>query len=228
MDIEDLMERFPHIAEEIFECLDNKSLGKCREVVKSWQEFIDQRNLPWKRIVKVEKYFEDGSKFLHVAVKTGQVKMFKKLIEDEEDKNPRNAKRKTPFNIAVENGYFEITEFLIQNSTKINLYLDLLEWESLEAAYNGGHLNLVELLIKSSNEVSKHEYFTWTAKFGYFEMAKFLIQNSAKFNIDLNYNTGCRMTVFHVACQEDQIEIVELLIKNSIDYDIHLNAEDSS
>ena len=57
MDIEDLIERFPHIAEQIFECLDNKSLGKCREVVKSWQAFIDQRNLPWKRIVKVEKYF---------------------------------------------------------------------------------------------------------------------------------------------------------------------------
>ena len=72
------------------------------------------------------------------------------------------------------------------------------------------------------NEARKHQFFEWTAEFGRFEMAQLLIQNSAKFNIDLNYNTGCRMTVFHVACQEDQIEIVELLIKNSIDYDIHL------
>ena len=150
MDIEDLIERFPHIAEQIFEYLDNISLTNCREVVKSWKDFIDNKYLPWKRIVKKEKYFEDGSKLLHVAVKTGQVKMFKKLIEDEEDKNPKNAKRKTPFNIAVENGYFEITEFLIQNSKKLNIDIDLLDWDPLEAAYNDGHLEIVELLIKSS------------------------------------------------------------------------------
>jgi len=38
--------RFPHIATQIFEQLDNKSLTNCREVSKSWQKFIDDNHLP--------------------------------------------------------------------------------------------------------------------------------------------------------------------------------------
>ena len=37
--MENFIERFPHIAEEIFEQLDSKSLMTCREVSKSWQVF---------------------------------------------------------------------------------------------------------------------------------------------------------------------------------------------
>ena len=47
----ELIERFPQVAEQIFEELDNKSLSKCREVAKSWKYLIDQRNYPWTRIV---------------------------------------------------------------------------------------------------------------------------------------------------------------------------------
>ena len=43
--------RFTHIAEKIFAFLDNKSLSNCREVGKSWQECIDNRNLLWIGIV---------------------------------------------------------------------------------------------------------------------------------------------------------------------------------
>ena len=79
MDIEDLIERFPHIVENIFENLDNKSLANCRGISKSWQEFIDNRNLPWKRIMKIEKLHRWGNTNLHVAAKTGQTKMFKEF-----------------------------------------------------------------------------------------------------------------------------------------------------
>ena len=46
-----LIERFPHIIEKIFEKLDNKSLTRCRGVCKKWQRFIDERKMPWIRIV---------------------------------------------------------------------------------------------------------------------------------------------------------------------------------
>ena len=36
---------FPHIAEEIFQQLDDKSLTNCREVANSWNKFIDDRNI---------------------------------------------------------------------------------------------------------------------------------------------------------------------------------------
>ena len=45
--MEDFIERFPHIAEQIFQELDNKSLTTCREVAHSWCQFIDTRNFSW-------------------------------------------------------------------------------------------------------------------------------------------------------------------------------------
>ena len=90
MDIGYLIERFSHIAEQIFEHLDDKSLANCRGVVKYWQEFIDNRNLPWKRIMKIERLHRWGNTNLHVAAKTGQTKMFKEIIQSEKDKNPTN------------------------------------------------------------------------------------------------------------------------------------------
>ena len=58
--MEYLIERFPHIAEQIFEQLDNKNLSKCREVNKVWKNFIDERNYPWIRIVKIPTVLTKG------------------------------------------------------------------------------------------------------------------------------------------------------------------------
>ena len=174
MDIEYLIDRFPHIAEQIFEYLDDKSLVKCREVVKSWQEFIDNRNLPWKRIVKIEKYFLDGNSFLHVAIQTGQSKKFKELIQGEKDKNPTNYDRFTPFYIACQKGLFVFTEFLIQNS----------------------------------------EYFTndfkWPIHLDHSKVAELFIQNSLKFNIDLNAKDSRGKTAF-----KSMLKFIELWIRIS-------------
>ena len=45
--------RFPHLAEQIFEELDNKSLTNSRVVGASWHNFIDARDYPWKRFQEV-------------------------------------------------------------------------------------------------------------------------------------------------------------------------------
>ena len=42
--------RFPHLGIQIFEKLDDKNLAKCKEVTRSWSNFIDNENLPRKRI----------------------------------------------------------------------------------------------------------------------------------------------------------------------------------
>ena len=38
---------FPHIVEQIFQHMDEKSLSNCRVVSKSWLDCIDDRNLFW-------------------------------------------------------------------------------------------------------------------------------------------------------------------------------------
>ena len=63
--MEELIARFPQIAEQIFEQLDNKSLTNCREVAKSWQEFVDDRNMSWVRIVNIPTTLASGIKFMN-------------------------------------------------------------------------------------------------------------------------------------------------------------------
>ena len=41
------LQSIPHVGEQIFEELDNKSLRNSREVANSWQKFIDNKNLPF-------------------------------------------------------------------------------------------------------------------------------------------------------------------------------------
>ena len=99
--MEDFIERFPHIAEQIFQELDNKSLTTCREVAHSWHQFIDSRNLTWQRILQIPEFFRRRNTNLHVAAMTGQTAMFEKMIENEVNINPVNDKRKTPLEFAM-------------------------------------------------------------------------------------------------------------------------------
>ena len=72
--MEYLIERFPHIAEQIFEQLDNKSLSKCREVNKVWKNFIDERNYPWIRIVKIPTVLTKGKFKYEIPIQKVQPK----------------------------------------------------------------------------------------------------------------------------------------------------------
>ena len=103
--MEELFSRYPHISEKIFQQLDDKSLTNCREVSKSWQEFLDSKNMSWIRIVDFptsvafgNKYISEvryrGNTYLHLASVTGQLAMFVMIFECEEIKNPSNSEGK--------------------------------------------------------------------------------------------------------------------------------------
>ena len=56
----DFFQRFDHITKQIFMQLDKKSLVNCREVSKSWQKYIDDKNFPWIQIINVPKILKEG------------------------------------------------------------------------------------------------------------------------------------------------------------------------
>jgi hypothetical protein len=61
--MKDLIFRFPHVAEQIFQQLNDEDLAKSREVEKLWQKFIDERNYPWLRIVNIPTILQDGDTY---------------------------------------------------------------------------------------------------------------------------------------------------------------------
>ena len=90
--MEEVILRFPHLGEQIFESLSNEDLIKCKEVGRSWLRFIEQRNYPWIRIIRIPTILPDGTTYLHVAAASQQIDMFEKIFDEEkeicpEDKN---------------------------------------------------------------------------------------------------------------------------------------------
>ena len=77
--MEEIVLRFPVIAQQIFEQLDNQDLIKFREVDKSFCSSIDQNRLIWTRMIK--KYIKDNNKF-RKSWKLVMEKVTVKTLED--------------------------------------------------------------------------------------------------------------------------------------------------
>ena len=50
--MEEQFARFPHISEQIFGQLNNQNLAKCREISKSWCNYLDNQKFMNIRIIK--------------------------------------------------------------------------------------------------------------------------------------------------------------------------------
>ena len=79
--MQDLMVRIPHLSEQIFQKLNHKSLFKCREAARSWQNIIDGRNYPWLRIVTIPTMSKERHSYLHLAAESGQIEVFKTALK---------------------------------------------------------------------------------------------------------------------------------------------------
>ena len=51
--MEEVLLRFPHLAEKIFKLLTNKSFVKCQSICKSWTNFIIDQKFFWMRLIQI-------------------------------------------------------------------------------------------------------------------------------------------------------------------------------
>ena len=117
----DLILRFPHVAEQIFQQLNNEDLAKSREVEMLWQKFIDERNYPWLRIVNIPTILQDRVTYMHLAVQYGQTNMFEIILDKEENKNPKNRHGETPFLVACREGHLNIALLLLKKADELQI-----------------------------------------------------------------------------------------------------------
>ena len=170
----DLVLRFPHVAEQIFQQLDNKSLAKCRGVEKLWQKFIDERNYPWLRIVNIPTILQNGKTYMHLAAQRGQMDMFQIILDEAENKNPKNNVGETPFFVACCNGHLNIASMLLKKSDELQIDLNSKSsWRktAFHLACRNGHSDIVEMIM----------------------------MNSLELKIDLNRKDDSGRTIFHIA-----------------------------
>ena len=172
----DLILRFPHLAEQIFQLLNNEDLAKSREVEKLWQKFIDERNYPWLRIVNIPTVLHYKDTYMHLAAQCGQTDMFEIILDKEENKNEKKCNGETPFLVACRKGHMNIALILLKKYDKLKIDFNVKDNDSRTAfhlACLNGHLEIAEMIMKKSSELE----------------------------IDLNSKNKYGNTAFHLACQ---------------------------
>ena len=152
--MEQLILRFPHVAEQIFQQLDNEDLAKCRKVKKLWQKFIDERNYPWLRIVNIPTILQDGNTYMHLAAQCGQPDVFEKIIIEEENKNAKNHRGETPFLVACRRGQLNIALILLKKADELQIDLkakDNVDHTAFHLACSNDHSDIAEMIMKSTS-----------------------------------------------------------------------------
>ena len=75
--MEEVLPRFPHIGEEIFESLEEKSIATCRRVCRTWKNFIEDPNhkFLWIQIIRaheknirIKKYVSSPRKWSKLGI----------------------------------------------------------------------------------------------------------------------------------------------------------------
>ena len=250
MKTQDLMHKFPHLPEKIFQKMDNEDLFKCREVAKSWQNIIDGRNYPWLRMVDMPKILHRGNTYLHFAAETSQMKAFKTALNKEEDINIRNECDKTPFHHACHFGSFKIVQLLMENkdleiiaNAKNNFGIDFNATTSdgmtaFHTTCIEGHSNLVEIFMKNAEALNIDLNAKWhdntgdtgfhlACSEGHSDVVKIILENACASNIDLNAKDNDGWTAFQMACHDGHPDVVKIFMEKSSALSIDLNAKTS-
>ena len=239
--MKDLILRFPHLAEQIFQQLDNKSLAKCREIERLWQKFIDEKNYPWLRIVNIPTILQDGNSYMHLAAQCGQTDMFEMILDEEDNKNPKNRGGKTPFIVACTEGRMNIAIILINKSNELGIDLDIKDKYGQTGFHQAcweGHSEVAEIIMKNaaSTNIDLNVKDNWTGSTafclacwqGHLEIANLIMKNAASMNIDLNNKNNFDRTAFSAACSMGHSEIAKLIMKNAASMNIDLNMKDKN
>ena len=244
MKMEDLIHTCPHLPEQIFQKLDDSSLFKCREVLKSWKTLIDGKNYPWLRVVNIPTILKKKDRYLHLAAETGQIEAFKIASNKEKNMNIKNRCGETSFHLACKKGRSMIVQFILKKSgvqinsdTKNNQTIDLnvktkkLGITGLGLACENGHSEVVNILMENATDlrisVNEKDNYERTAVYlacmqGHSGVVKNFIQNKVAWNIDFKIEDKM-VEAFLTACIHGHSDVVKVFLENADTFGIDLN-----
>jgi hypothetical protein len=156
--MEDVILRFPHLAEKILDSLESKSLTTCREVSRSWDNFVSRKKF------FLIRFIEKVVVFFHVLGDDWK-KVFKKATT-ETIMDLRHEvgifylrpglhyhKGLTPSHVAAGTGNLKLLK-LIENIAKSKNPKDEQGLSLLHYAAQNGHFNIVEHVMTMTKEIS--------------------------------------------------------------------------
>ena len=130
--MEEILSRFPHLGEGIFKELNGKDFCKSMEVKRSWNYFIrNQRVLQkaYKAYKAIQEKIQalsneiENSNFrrqmkhtpFHLAAERGYTPVCQQIMENADDKNPKDISGWTPLHWAASNGHLSVCQLIVEN-----------------------------------------------------------------------------------------------------------------
>lgn len=175
--------------------------------------------------------FFDSKKFflLHYAVLYESFDVIKVLFQYGVDINAVDGDGYVPLEIAINNKYSNIIEFLLKKNPDLKYYRN--GFSLLHAAAAVGDNKVINYLIKNGlkNEINKKDNdgkdrtpLHWSTQEGYFKTIKLLIKHGA----DYNCKEESGYTPLHIAASEGYYKIVKYLL--TLNVDVNSQTDDGS
>ena len=228
--MENVLLRFPHLGEAIFQKIDNKSLASCQKVSRSWYRFIQYQKRPkWTRIKHRQvKNLETLSKELNglesydgSAIKGSFGRMFFSAIRNKSMYHTGY----TLLHLTAVCGYLETCELIIQKIRNIEDKNPSNEWGQtpLHYAAENGRLEVCQLIIQSVDEKNPPNNIGYTplhyaARWGKAFICELIMKNIT----DKNPKASNGSTPLHEAAKatqsrQDNLDVCKVLVENGAD-----------
>ena len=237
----EILRRFQHIGEQIFEELDNESFAKCRKADRSWKTFIDSQKFLWIRIIRFCSL--DSIEPLKKILKQTKLNVVKELAEEAlglcfskfDDNKEFELRRRKAGHIlyfAARIGYEDF--FKEENISKFNEKNpeNLFGHTPLHFAAQNGHLSICQLIIQNlkaddpdtdgildyKTEDENPENPLWLAYYGDHEnridICKLIIENLQDKNPGMGEKWDLTTTALHEFALIGHLDICEIIIKD--------------
>jgi ankyrin repeat protein len=215
--MEEVLLRFPHLGEKIFEELDNLVLTNCRTICKSWKDFIDENKIVQFRIVK--KYTDCSE----LALKKFCSKTNVETIASQSVIDYRHRPRWdyqfigfTPLHAAAVNGHLINCQLMIENLPDKNPKTDD-ESTPLYLAAIRGHYEVFKLFFeivleknpKMSIERQCKTPFHGAARNGHLDICQYILENLGNIS-PTDWHGG---TPLHDAAYNGHLEVFKFIME---------------
>ena len=234
--MDNIISRFPGLAEKIFDRLDNESLVNSRKVSRPWSEFTENEMFFLKRIIKkLIGGYENFQETWKLVMKKADMEMMNELalaVKLFLSQHPGNcydenckyrAVPRSPLHIAAEAGQVSLCEFILKitedknpgtdNCEVVDRYRYCEGWTPLHDAAFHGHLLICSMIMDEIQDKNPGDEDGYTplhaaAAGGHLETFK-MIMDKARTEINPSDNEG--WTPLHAAAKRGQREMCKFI-----------------
>ena len=221
--MEDHAFRFPHLASNIFDQLDNQSLVNCKEVSRKLDNFFGNEKFFWLRIIhEYRGNFVEFKATWNKTLKKSPAILMKELSLAThnffEKKSSRFAMQWHPLCIPADQGLLQLYKHISEKSSDRNPKYGLQNRTALHLAAQEGHLEVCKFIIESTDDKNPRSDegitpFYLAATFGHFEVCKFIM----KYIEDKNPKRDDTYTPLHEAAKKGHLKICKMILDEIVD-----------